>query len=74
MAQVSFNFYEDDRRVITRLSGDQVHFCDEQIERFIEFLRAQGFHEVSIFGSLDRRVDEFDQSNPGKLSEYQPII
>lgn len=74
MAQVSFNFYEDDRRVITRLSGEQAHACDEQIERFIEFLRAQGFHEVSIFGELDRLVEEFDHANPGKLDEYNPVF
>lgn len=70
MAQVSFNFYEDDRRISTRLSGEQVHACDEQIERFVEFLRAQGFTELTIFGILDRRVEEFDQANPGRLDDY----
>lgn len=74
MAQVSFNYYEEDRRISVRLNGDQADFCAEQIDRFIEFLRAQGFHEVSIFGCLDRRVEEFDHANPGKLDEYNPIF
>lgn len=72
MAQVSFNYYEDDRRISTRLSGDQANFCDEQITRFIEFLRAQGFAEVSIFHHLDTLVNEYDDANPGKLDgEFQ---
>lgn len=74
MAQVSFNCYEEDRRISVRLSDEQADLCTYQIERFVEFLRAQGFCEVSIFGSFDELVKEFDQSNPGKLSEYQPII
>ena len=67
MAQVSFNFYEEDRRISTRLSGEQAHFCDEQVYRFVEFLRAQGFQEASIFHRLDQLVDEFDKNNPGVL-------
>jgi hypothetical protein len=74
MAQVSFNFYEDDRRISTRLSGEQAHVCSEQIDRFIEFLRAQGFAELSIFGYFDQRVAEFDHDNPGRLNEYNPIF
>lgn len=67
MAQVSFNYYDDDRRISTRLSGDQADLCYEQIERFIEFLRAQGFGEASIFHHLDTLVNEYDDANPGKL-------
>lgn len=74
MAQVTFNCYEEDRRISVRLSDEQADVCNYQIERFIEFLRAQGFCEVSIFGSLDELVAEFDESNPGKLSEYHPIV
>jgi hypothetical protein len=71
MAQVSFNFYDEERRITTRLSGDNAEICDWQVERFIEFLRAQGFCESTIFGVLDQRVEEFDFSNPGKLNEFE---
>jgi hypothetical protein len=68
MAQVSFNFYDDDgSRISHQLKGAEIHCCAVQIDRFIEFLRGQGFYDASIYHCLDQLVEEYDQLNPGKL-------
>jgi hypothetical protein len=68
MAQVSFNFYDDDgSRISHQLRGEQVHCCVDQIDRFVEFLLGQGFQSASIFHHLDQLVEEYDHANPGKL-------
>lgn len=70
MAQVSFNFYDKEQRINFQLKADSdVHFADNQIDRFIEFLLAQGFQEASIYHHLDTLVEEYDNANPGKLDQ-----
>lgn len=68
MAQVSFNYYDESTRISVGLKKESdVLFVSEQIDRFIEFLRAQGFYEAAIFHKLDQLVEEFDENNPGVL-------
>lgn len=73
MAKVSFNSYEPDRQIFIQLSEEQADVCNYQVKHFIEFLRAQGFCDINIFGAMDEAVKEFDEDNPGKLSEYIPF-